>query len=80
MIKPKMESRLHPTQKPVEACEYMIKTYTNPGETVLDCCMGSGTTGIAALNIGRDFVGIELSQEYFNIAKQRIESAGINET
>ena len=71
--------RLHPTQKPVEACEYIIKTYTNSGETVLDCCMGSGTTGIAALNTGRDFVGIELSQEYFNIAKQRIESVEINE-
>lgn len=75
----KQKSRLHPTQKPVESCEYMIKTYTNPGETVLDCCMGSGTTGVAALNTGRDFVGIELSQEYFNIAKQRIESVGTNE-
>lgn len=63
---------LHPTQKPVALCEYLIKTYTNPGETVLDNCMGSGTTGVACKNLGRDFIGIELDPEYFKIAENRI--------
>lgn len=66
-------SSLHPTQKPVALCEYLIKTYTNEGELVLDNCMGSGTTGVAAKNLHRDFIGIELNEEYFNIAKERIE-------
>lgn len=66
------QKSLHPTQKPVELCEYMIKTYTNEGDTVLDNCMGVGTTGIACLNTGRNFIGIELSKKYFDIAKQRI--------
>ena len=66
------KSHLHPTQKPVSACEYFIKTYTEKGETVLDCCMGSGSTGVAAINTGRDFIGIELKDEYFKIAKERI--------
>jgi site-specific DNA-methyltransferase (adenine-specific) len=66
---------LHPTQKPVALMEYMIKTYTNEGETVLDFTMGSGTTGVACQNLGRDFIGIELDPEYFSIAKERIESA-----
>ena len=70
----KQKSRLHPTQKPVEACEYMIKTYTNPGETVLDCCMGSGSTGVAALNTGREFIGIELNPDYFSVAQERLFS------
>jgi len=64
---------IHPAQKPVELCEYLIKTYTNEGETVLDNCMGSGTTGVACLNTGRNFVGIELDEKYFEIAKERIE-------
>lgn len=67
------KSALHPTQKPVALCEYLIKTYTNDGETVLDNCMGSGTTGVAAVNTGRSFIGIELNNEYFEMAKQRIE-------
>ena len=70
----KQKSRLHPTQKPVSACEYFIKTYTDEGDTVLDNCMGSGTTGIACLNTNRKFIGIEKDDEYFNIALQRIES------
>ena len=64
--------RLHPTQKPVPLMEYLIKTYTNEGETVLDFCMGSGTTGVACKNINRDFIGIELEDEYIKIAKARI--------
>jgi site-specific DNA-methyltransferase (adenine-specific) len=64
----------HPTQKPVALMEYLIKTYTNEGETVLDFTMGSGTTGVAAKNLNRSFIGIELDPDYFNIAKQRIEA------
>ena len=63
---------LHPTQKPVALMEYLIKTYTNEGETVLDFCMGSGTSGIAAKNTGRKFIGIEKDAGYFEIAKQRL--------
>ena len=66
---------VHPTQKPVALLEYLIKTYTNEGETVLDNCMGSGSTGVACVNTGRSFVGIELDEKYFYIAKQRIETA-----
>ena len=65
----------HPTQKPVALMEYLIKTYTNEGETVLDFTMGSGSTGVACVNTNRNFIGIELAPDYFNIAKQRIESA-----
>jgi len=64
--------RLHPTQKPVALMEYLIKTYTNEGETVLDFTMGSGTTGVACKNLNRNFLGIELDKDYFEIAKQRI--------
>ena len=64
--------RFHPTQKPVPLCEYLIRTYTNEGETVLDNCMGSGSTGIACLNTGRNFIGIEKDQKYFEIARDRI--------
>lgn len=64
----------HPTQKPVLLLEYLIKTYTNEGETVLDSCMGSGTCGVAAKNLNRSFIGIEMDSNYFQIAKQRIES------
>ena len=63
----------HPTQKPVEMMEYFIKTYTNEGDTVLDNCMGSGSTGVACVNTNRNFIGIELNEEYFKIAKERIE-------
>jgi len=69
----KKESGLHPTQKPVELMEYLIKTYTNEGETVLDFTMGSGTTGVAAKNLNRNFIGIELDDKYFEIAKERIK-------
>ena len=62
----------HPTQKPVALMEYMIKTYTTEGETVLDFTMGSGTTGVACKNLNRKFIGIELDEKYFNIAKERI--------
>ena len=65
----------HPTQKPVKLLEYLIKTYTNPGDTVLDCCMGSGSTGVAAVNTGRSFIGIEILQDYFNISNTRIKEA-----
>lgn len=68
----KQKSKLHPTQKPVAANEYFIKTYTNEGDIILDCCMGSGSTGVAALNTGRDFIGIEINEEYFNIAQNRL--------
>ena len=65
---------VHPTQKPVELIEYLIKTYTNEGDTVLDNCMGSGTTGVACQNLNRKFIGIELDDKYFQIAKDRIEA------
>jgi len=66
---------VHPTQKPVALMEYLIKTYTNEGETVLDFTIGSGTTGIAAKNLNRKFIGIEMDDKYFEIAKNRIMSA-----
>ena len=66
---------VHPTQKPVALMEYLIRTYTNRGDTVLDFVMGSGTTGVACVNTMRDFIGIELDRDHFNIAKQRIETA-----
>jgi len=68
----KTERGYHPTQKPVALMEYLIKTYTNEGETVLDFTMGSGTAGVACANLGRDFIGIELDEGYFEIAKKRI--------
>lgn len=64
----------HPTQKPVALFEYLIKTYTDEGETILDTCMGSGTTAIAALNTNRNYIGFELEKEYFDKINQRIES------
>lgn len=65
----------HPTAKPVPLLEYLIRTYTDEGEIVLDCCMGSGSTGVAAINTGRGFVGIELDAGYFEIAQTRIQAA-----
>jgi site-specific DNA-methyltransferase (adenine-specific) len=66
--------KIHPTQKPVALMEYLIRTYTNEGETMLDFSMGSGTTGVACRNLGRRFIGIELDEGYFNIAADRINS------
>lgn len=68
------DSKQHPTQKPVALMEYLIKTYTNEGETVLDFTMGSGTTGVACANTNRKFIGIEMDLNYFNIALERIEN------
>ena len=68
-------STVHPTQKPVELLEYLIKTYTNEGDTVLDNCMGSGSTGVAAVNTNRNFIGIELDDAYFKTASDRIRLA-----
>ena len=65
---------LHPTQKPVALFEYLIKAYTNEGETVLDNCMGSGTTAIACINTNREYIGFELDEDYYNIAQDRIKN------
>lgn len=72
------KDKLHPTQKPVSLLEYLIKTYTDENAWVLDNCMGSGSTGVAALNTNRNFIGFELNEEYFNIAKERIEAVECN--
>jgi DNA modification methylase len=72
---PSGRGQLHPTQKPVALMEYLIKTYTNEGDTVLDFTMGSGTTGVACANTGRSFIGIELDPDYFKIAQNRIAAA-----
>lgn len=69
------ERGFHPTQKPVALLAYLVKTYTNEGDTVLDNCMGSGSTGVACVNTGRKFIGIELDPNYFETAKKRIEEA-----
>jgi DNA modification methylase len=75
--KDKQHTGLHPTQKPVALLEYLIKTYTKHGEVVLDFCMGSGSTGVACVNTGRDFIGIEKEEKYFEIANKRIDMAAI---
>ena len=75
--KDSQKSALHPTQKPVALLEYLIKTYTNPGETVLDNCMGSGSVGVACLNTDRQFIGIELDRHYFGIANERISKHNV---
>lgn len=67
------KSALHPTQKPVALLEELIKTYSNEGDLILDNCMGSGSTGVACINTNRKFIGIELDENYFNIARERIE-------
>jgi site-specific DNA-methyltransferase (adenine-specific) len=67
------KGKLHPTQKPVALMEYLIKTYTKEGETVLDFTMGSGTTGVACMNTNRNFIGIEIDENYFAIAKEKVE-------
>lgn len=68
-----LKSNLHPTQKPVALLEELIRTFSNEGDTVLDNCMGSGSTGVACLNTGRRFIGIELDERYFEVAKKRLE-------
>ena len=70
--------RKHPSEKPVALLEYLSKTYTNEGDTVLDNCMGSGSTGVAAVNTGRDFIGIEIDRNYFDIAQKRIYASQEN--
>ena len=79
VLKFNKETGLHPTQKPVPLLEYLIKTYTNEGDTVLDNCMGSGSTGVACVNLNRNFIGIELEEEYFDIANERINHARLNQ-
>jgi site-specific DNA-methyltransferase (adenine-specific) len=69
------EGNLHPTQKPTKLYEYLIRTFSNPGDTILDICMGSGTVGVSAVKNGRHFIGIEKEQAYFEIAKSRIAQA-----
>ena len=71
--------RVHPTQKPVALLEYLIKTFSKGGDLVLDFTMGSGTTGVACKNLNRDFIGIELNEDYFNIAVERINNAGVQQ-
>jgi len=71
----RVNNTVHPTQKPIALLEYLIKTYTNEGDTVLDFTMGSGTTGVACMNTGRNFIGIELDPDYYAIAQERIEEA-----
>ena len=71
----KLAKTIHPTQKPVALLEYLIKTYTNEGMTVLDNTMGSGSTGVACVNTNRNFIGMELDEDYFKIAKERIKKA-----
>ena len=74
----KMDKGLHPTQKPVSMFEYLIRTYTNEGDVVLDSTMGSGTTGVACVKTGRSFIGIEKDKDYFSVAKKRIENTQPN--
>ena len=74
VLKFKQEKGLHPTQKPVEMMEYLIKTYSNEGDTVLDNTMGSGTTGVSCVNTNRNFIGIEKEEKYYKIAEQRIST------
>lgn len=73
-----LRNAIHPTQKPVELLEYLIKTYTNENETILDFTMGSGSTGVACLNTNRNFIGIEMDENYFNSAKERINTVQNN--
>ena len=74
----KRKDRFHPTEKPIELMEYLIKTYTNEGDTVLDFTMGSGSTGVACMNTNRKFIGIELDETYFNAASKRINETPFN--
>ena len=69
------EGKLHPTQKPIALYEYLVKTYSNEGDTILDPCMGSGTTGVSCLNTERNFIGIERDKDYYTIAEKRLNSS-----
>lgn len=80
ILKFKSERGLHPTQKPLGLMEYMVKTYSNKGDVVLDFAMGSGTTGEACINLKRDFIGIEIVPKYFDISCERIENAQRQQT
>lgn len=71
-------SRVHPTQKPVSLCEYLIKTYTNPGDVVLDNCIGSGTTAVACIRTGRNFIGFESNKDYYDIAVERVKETKLS--
>ena len=71
------DSKYHLNAKPVALCEYLIRTYTNPGDTVLDNCMGSGSTGVACINTGRNFIGMELDEGYFKVASERIGEVAV---
>ena len=73
-VVPNRNGKLHPTQKPIELLEWLVKTYSNEEDLILDNCMGSGTTGVACKNLNRNFIGIELDTNYFNIAKERINN------
>ena len=75
---PSGKDRCHPTQKPVDLLEYLILTYSNEGDTILDNCMGSGSTGVACMNTGRKFIGIEKEEKFFKIAEERIKEASNN--
>ena len=79
-INKEVNGLIHPTQKPVALFEYLIKTYTNENETVLDNCMGSGTTAIACINTNRNYIGFELDEEYYNLANERISKTLKSET
>ena len=72
-VVPNRNGKLHPTQKPVELLEWLVKTYTNSGDVVLDNCMGSGTTAIACLRTGRNFIGFELNENYYKISQERLK-------
>lgn len=72
-VVPNRNGKLHPTQKPLELCEWLIKTYTNEGDLILDNCAGSGTTLLAAKNLGRQFIGIEKEEKYYNICLDRLK-------
>lgn len=75
MLKQLPEDRFHPTQKPVALMKWVLENYTNPGDTIFDPFMGSGTTGVACMQTGRKFIGCEIDEKYFAIAKKRIEDA-----
>ena len=75
MIKQKPEERFHPTQKPLSLMKWVLENYTQPGDTILDPFMGSGTTGVACVQTGRNFIGIEISEDYYRIAERRISDA-----
>ena len=76
-VVPNRNGKLHPSQKPVDLLEYLINTYSNEGDLVLDNCMGSGSTGVAAINTNRDFIGVELNEDFFRTAKERIEETEV---